>query len=159
MNGTFLVGNNLFSRRTQRVYTQGDGLNLPDFYNMSNAQSVLTKEFTYRYRTASVFADWKIDFKDMLFLNATGRFEKSSTLPKDENVYFYPSASIGFVFTEALGMNNNKVLPFGKLRASIATVGNDASEYSLNNVFNGGFAADGWTNGVTFPSTVLVVSR
>ncbi|MBP7270095.1 MAG: SusC/RagA family TonB-linked outer membrane protein [Bacteroidia bacterium] len=150
-NGNFLVGNNFFSRKTQRVYTQGDGLNLPDFYNMSNAQSVLTKEFTYRYRTASVFADWKIDFKDMLFLNATGRFEKSSTLPKDENVYFYPSASIGFVFTEALGMNNNKVLPFGKLRASIATVGNDASEYSLNNVFNGGFAGDGWTNGVTFP--------
>ncbi len=87
----------------------------------------------------------------MLFLNATGRFEQSSTLPKDDNVFFYPSASIGFVFTEALGMNNNRVLPFGKLRASIATVGNDAAEYSLNNVYNQGFAADGWTNGVSFP--------
>lgn len=149
--GTFALGNNLWSRNTQRLYTQGDGFNLPNFYHLSNAQDILSRETTTKYRTGAVFGDLKLDFKDMLFIGATGRVEKTSTLPEGDNVFLYPSVSMGFVFTEALGMNNNKVLPFGKIRASYGEVGGDAPVYSLGTPFNSAVTADGWTNGISFP--------
>jgi hypothetical protein len=88
----------------------------------------------------------------MLFLDVTGRKEYSSTLPAGKNSFFYPSASLGFVFTEALGMTDkSKVLPFGKLRLSYAQVGQDASVYSLANYYSTSAIGDGWTNGISFP--------
>jgi hypothetical protein len=50
----------------------------------------------------------------MVYLTLTGRNETSSTLPEENNTFFYPSASLGFVFTEALGLSSSKVLPYGK---------------------------------------------
>jgi len=80
----------------------------------------------------------------------TGRIEKSSTLPVKHNTYFYPSASLAFVFTDALHMNSN-FLSFGKLRASYARVGKDLSPYSLQTYYVQPVPADGWTDGIVFP--------
>ncbi|MBI1782340.1 MAG: TonB-dependent receptor [Sphingobacteriales bacterium] len=60
--------------------------------------------------------------------------EKSSTLPKQKNSYFYPSASASFVLTDALKINSN-LLSFAKLRVAYAKVGNDAPVYSLDNTY------------------------
>lgn len=151
IGSNFLLGNNLYSRTFQQVYAQGDGLNFSGFYNMNNTMTVLSRESTTRYRTGAVFGDWKLDFASQIYLELTGRVEKSSTLPTDDNVFFYPSASVGWVFTETFGMSDNKVLPFGKLRANYAKVGHDAPPYSLRDVFVGAIPADGWTNGISFP--------
>ena len=76
------------------------------------------------------------DYGDWAFLTLTGRNDWSSTLPTDANNYFYPSASLGVVFTDALGWNTD-LLPYGKVRLSYAKVGNDAPPYSLSSRYGG----------------------
>ena len=65
-----------------------------------------------------------------MFLNLTGRNDWSSTLPIDNNSYFYPSVSLSFVITDALGIKSD-ILSFLKVRGSYAEVGGSADAYSL----------------------------
>jgi outer membrane receptor protein involved in Fe transport len=69
----------------------------------------------------------------MITLDGTIRRDESSTLPKGNNVYYYPSASLGFVFSKLLP--SATWLSFGKLRANYAEVGNDAPLFSVNDVY------------------------
>jgi len=69
---------------------------------------------------------------DQVYLEATGRLEKISTIPN--RTIFYPSASLGWQFTEALEANNT--LSFGKLRLSYGEVGVAPTPYQTLSVFN-----------------------
>ena len=75
-----------------------------------------------------------VSYKDIVYLTATGRNDWSSTLPVENQSYFYPSVSGSFVFTQLLPANN--ILSFGKLRASWARVGKDANPYATNTYVN-----------------------
>ena len=107
-------------------------------------------------RLVGVYGEIRASWKNMLYLTVTGRNDWTSTLPIDNRSYFYPSVSGSFVFTEVLPKNN--VLTFGKVRASWAEVGKDASPYATNTymwgaeVINGGFVGIGneWSAGHTF---------
>lgn len=150
-SASLTVGNNIYSRYQQQNYVQGDQLVVPDFYNISNAAVVLSRNNIDRYRTYAWYGSLDLSVANMLYLTFTGRNEHSSTLPTDNNSFFYPSASASFVFTEPLGLSNNKIFPYGKLRVSLAQVGNDAPTYTLQNYFAQSVAADGWTTGIAFP--------
>ncbi len=153
--GSLLVGNNVFGSFKSNSYVEGTGLSFPDFQNISVATTIITRQTDTKYRTHAFYSSAKLNYKDYLFLDLTGRLESSSTLPKDNNTFFYPSVSLGWVFTDALKMNN-KTLPYGKLRVSYAIVGKDAPVYALNNYFTQGVFGDGWTNGITFPFNGIV---
>ena len=70
----------------------------------------------------------------MLVLDATGRRDKSSTLPEANNTYYYPSVSGGFIFSKLLP--SAKWLNYGKVRANYAEVGNSAPALSVNDTYN-----------------------
>lgn len=97
-------------------------------------QSFKEKEITedvYRKQINSVFAMANIAYDNYLFLDATIRCDKSSTLPTGSNTYLYPSVSGSFLFSELI-KNKNNIFTFGKLRASFAQVGSDTDPYRLN---------------------------
>jgi hypothetical protein len=81
------------------------------------------------------FAGATLTWRDMITLDATIRRDKSSTLPKDNNVYYYPSASLGFVFSQLLPTTT--WLSYGKLRTNYAQVGNDAPIFSVYDTYVG----------------------
>ena len=85
--------------------------------------------------TQSVFGTANFSWRNALFLDLTARNDWSSTLPSNARSYFYPSASVSAVITELLDIKSN-VLSFGKIRASYAQVGNDATPYQLAQTFN-----------------------
>ncbi|MCY7408877.1 MAG: SusC/RagA family TonB-linked outer membrane protein [Chitinophagales bacterium] len=145
------LGSNLYSRTTEQNYVQGDNLTVPDFYNISNAANVLSRNYVENYRTMAVYGSLDLGIANQLYLTLTGRNEQSSTLPESDNAFFYPSASASWVFTEPLGLSNSKILPYGKIRASWAQVGSDAPTYALQNYYAQTTAADGWTSGISFP--------
>ncbi|MEI7802413.1 MAG: SusC/RagA family TonB-linked outer membrane protein, partial [Bacteroidota bacterium] len=151
LDGGLTIGQNMYSQRSKSIYTQGDDLIFPDFQNMSVASTVLTREGSSRYRTSAMYLAGSLAFKSMLYLNITGRNEMSSTLPKDKNAFFYPSVNLGWVFTESFGMSSNKILPYGKIRASWASVGKDAPPYALETYYDQAAFSDGWTPGIPFP--------
>ncbi len=123
------------SRTFERQRIQGVDLLIPELFSPGNAAQVIA-ERDYSLRTLfGIYGSAEIDYKDWAILTLTARNDYSSTLPEDNNSYFYPSASLAFVFTDAFNMQSN-VLSFGKFRASWAQVGNDTTPYLLNFNFN-----------------------
>jgi len=147
---TATVGQNFFRSYNEQIYVQGDQLTFPNFDNISVASSILTRESINRRWTNAIYGQGRLAWRDQLFLEVTGRSEASSTLPENNNTFFYPSASLGWVFTETLNMPSD-VLSYGKARISYAIVGKDAPVYALQNYFGTGVFGDGWTSGVSFP--------
>ncbi len=151
LNLSLTVGNNYYSTNSKFLFGDATGLEIPDFYQLNNTSNNTTSTGTSRSRTMAVFADLQLAWDDMIFLGLTGRNDWATTMPKKNNSAFYPSASLGFVFTEIDGLKNNPVLSFGKLRASAATTANIAPAYQTTNNFVAAGTADGWTGGVEFP--------
>jgi TonB-linked SusC/RagA family outer membrane protein len=145
------VGHNMFESYYQQLYAQGNGFVVPDFYHMSNTSSQIVRENTTRYRTAALYADLQFSYKSMVYLGFTGRNEWSTTLPANSNSFFFPSASLGFIFTELPGLKGSEILNFGKLRASYAQIANHATPYNTQNTYTLGSVSDGWATGDSFP--------
>lgn len=131
-----LVGNNVNMRTNSRVRVSGSGQNIPDFFHVSNFNNTNTSQNEVRRRLVSVYSQLKFNYADYLYFTLTGRNDWSSTLPEDNRSFFYPSASLGFVFTDLLGLQDNPILNYGKLRASVSQVGSDAPPYSISTSFN-----------------------
>ena len=157
LNATLLLGNNINQRTTQNPTIISQQLTIPGFENVSNGSvfSASTESNTRR-RLMGYYGQLSLGYQNYLFLELTGRVDKSSTLPKANNTYFYPSAAVSFVPTDAFKLNSN-VLSYAKVRASIARVGRDADPYLLNSVFEpasyGNNAAQ-----ITFPISVGTAS-
>ncbi|NLR93877.1 MULTISPECIES: SusC/RagA family TonB-linked outer membrane protein [Flammeovirga] len=105
----------------------------------------------YERAIASVYATASIGYKGFLFLDVSGRNDWSSTLPLNNNSYFYPSVSGSWVFSD-MDWTMPDWLSFGKVRASWAQVGSDTDPYSLHlqymvNGNPGGYPNNGWSMG------------
>ncbi|NTW23055.1 MAG: SusC/RagA family TonB-linked outer membrane protein [Lentimicrobium sp.] len=147
--GSLSLGNNLNERNFQDLYARGTSLSIPNFYNLSNAAVLYASEVTTKERTAALFFDLNLDYKNMIYFSATGRNEWASTFGPNQNNFFYPSTSLSFVFTELIPENN--ILSFGKARLSWAQVGINPSPYSSRTYFASPIFTDGFTNGLSFP--------
>lgn len=118
---------------------------VPEFYSFANAGET-SKKFESKStlkRLVGLYGEFRADWRNTVFLTVTGRNDWSSTLPKENRSYFYPSFSGSVVFTEF--MEPNEILSFGRVRASWARVGKDTSPYQLQTAawpvqqFLGGF--------------------
>ena len=131
--------------------TTNGGLVVPGLFALNNSVNAISypDETERRLGVNGFFANLNFNYDDYLAVNLTGRRDEASSLPDGNNVYYYPSASVGFTFSELM---NTDVLSFGKLRASWAEVGNTAPPYSLQNTYdrNTNFNSSGM---YTLPST------
>ncbi|MEP7376776.1 MAG: SusC/RagA family TonB-linked outer membrane protein [Chitinophagaceae bacterium] len=136
INFKALLGINLRRQHTESIrgVTNG-GLIIPKWYSLSNSLNTPNApiEFDGTREVQGAFAGATLTWKDMLTLDATIRRDKSSTLPKDNNVYYYPSVSAGFTFSKLL--TSLSWLSYGKLRGNYAQVGNDAPLFSVNDTY------------------------
>ena len=147
---TAVFGNNLFQDEYKFLRVWGENAAIPDFNDISNYTSIRTSSYKENSRTSAWFGDIGLSYKSMLFINFTGRYEKSTTLPEDNNAFFYPSVNGGFVFTELPIIPDNKILSFGKIRASYAVNANIPDPYRTNTYFVQQTYDDGFTNGIDF---------
>lgn len=130
-----IVGHNFNQRTTTNETQEGNKFIVKGIHTLKNtAFQQFAADYYERRRILGAFADVTLGFRDYLFLNVTGRNDWSSTLPQDNRSYFYPSVSASFVFSDALGLQN-EVFDFGKIRAGWAKVGRDADPYVLQNIF------------------------
>ncbi|MCC2599612.1 SusC/RagA family TonB-linked outer membrane protein [Sphingobacterium sp. FBM7-1] len=136
LNANLLLGQNINQRNYKESGVVASSLTIPGFDNVSNA-GVFTGSYanTEQRRLIGHYAQLSLGYNDYLFLELTGRADKSSTLPTENNTYFYPSASASFVPTEVWDVLKSDVLSFAKVRVNAARVGRDADPYLLNSVF------------------------
>lgn len=124
-----LLGAQLDDTKIDSNYKMAWNFSVPDFFSYANT-TTNNKQFKHSAllkRLAGVFGEFRASWKNMLFLTVTGRNDWTSTLPKENRSYFYPSVSGSFVFTELLPKNT--ALSYGKLRVSWAKVGKDTNPY------------------------------
>ena len=135
---TAMLGGNLRREYFNTVSTSTTGLSVAGIYNPSNAAIAPTnfQNITRRHMN-SMFGSAAATLNGYWTVEATGRNDISSTLPKGNNSYFYPSVNTSLVLTDAVSALRNDYLSFLKVRASWARVGNDADPYLLNTVFQG----------------------
>ena len=126
-----LTGVNVNERRFERVSNGSEGLSVPGLYNYGNADQNTPGNGSSKQRIYGFFGDVTLGYNNYLFLQLTGRNDNSSTLPVDNRSYFYPSASLSFVLTDALSLDPAG-LSYAKLRASAAQVGSDEAPYQLD---------------------------
>ncbi len=124
-----MLGNTLQNTYMDVINARGEKFALPGFYDLSNTANLYNSRSTTRRKYAGIFGDVKLGYKNALYLQLTGRNDWSSTLPTNNNSFFYPSVSLSYVFTE-LHKLSNSILNYGKLRFSYAQVGKDAPAYS-----------------------------
>lgn len=118
----FLYGNEIIESRESLLDAWGQNYNFVGWNNLNNVSNYNSGISRYHNRTFGNFANLSLDYKNMLFFNATGRYDKVSSMPNGSRGFFYPSVSLGFIFTELDALKND-VLTFGKVRASYAEVG------------------------------------
>ncbi|MGC4035775.1 MAG: SusC/RagA family TonB-linked outer membrane protein [Chitinophagaceae bacterium] len=151
--GELILGNNIVVNYNDNKFDQGVGLSLPGFYNISNATTVTSAYNYYKSRKVGFYAQANVEYRKMLTLGLTGRYDGSSVLSTDKQFYPYGSASAGFIFSELMGLSSNPVFNFGKIRAAYSIVGNDAvPPYSLTNPYLQVTGANGTAiNNINFP--------
>lgn len=138
-----LVGNEIVQKTFKYDYAYGGNFNFPGWNHMDNATVYQGAESFRRTRTFGTFANASLAWKNMLFLNVTGRNDIVSTMPRNNRSFFYPAASLGWVFTELEGLKSD-VLSYGKIRASYAQVGQSAiyyPSYFSKPTYGGGFSS------------------
>jgi len=136
-----LLGGNLFSRENAFVRAQGSSIVIPNYFNVGNfATQTTSANLTTQRRLLGAYSQVSLDYSDWAFLTVTGRNDWSSTLPTNANSYFYPSAQLAVIFTDALKWSP-RWLDYGKIRISKAKVGNDAPQYALTTRYNNASAS------------------
>ena len=121
---------------------------------MNSGSPIQTTETERFSGVNSIFGSASFGFRNMVYVDVTGRNDVSSTFPEGNNSYFYPSVSTSFIFSELPGIKGSKVFSFLKLRLNYAEVGNDAPVYSLNQTYIQG--ANWGTRGVFRNSGTLL---
>lgn len=131
-----ILGSNIRRTRVSSIgASTNGGLVVPGLYSISNSinQIEAPDETESILQVNGLFASLTFGYNDFLFLDLTGRRDVSSSLPEENNVYYYPSASVSYVFSKHL---RNNWLSYGKLRANYAEVGNTAPVHSVKDAFD-----------------------
>ena len=139
LNANLLLGQQVNSRRFQSVTSRADNLLVSGFPNSSigSVFSNGTGEETSLRRLLGYYGSLDLSYNNYLFLTLTGRTDQSSTLPKNNNTFFYPSASASFILTDALKINSD-ILSYVKLKGAAAEVGKDTDPYNLATIYSVG---------------------
>ena len=90
----------------------------------------VTEEYQAQERTVGFFGQLSLSYANQVYLTVTGRNDIVSTMPRNNRSFFYPSVSLGWIFTELPALKDNHILSYGKLRASFAQVGQAGHYYS-----------------------------
>ncbi|WP_336515453.1 SusC/RagA family TonB-linked outer membrane protein [Pollutibacter soli] len=153
-NGSLMIGNSALKSRMydnaawvsgEPGATYGQSSNfpwsVPNKYflgNTTNSAGIQApREFWNNYDLNSLFGVLDLSYDNFLFLQLTGRNDWSSTLPVETSSYFFPSASLSWVFTESLkSLQNSAWLSYGKLKVSYAQSANGTNPYLSTYTYN-----------------------
>ncbi|WP_209401403.1 SusC/RagA family TonB-linked outer membrane protein [Pseudozobellia sp. WGM2] len=128
------VGGNQLRQKQDFKKSVAPQLINPGVYSFNNSrQAVQIGSDNYSKRINSLYGYARLAYDNLLFLDLTGRNDWSSTLPSDNNSYFYPSATLSAVVSEMI--EKPDWLSFLKLRAAYAEVGNDTDPYRLRSFY------------------------
>ncbi len=158
LNGSLSAGGTQWSRGQYGLKAaSGDWVN-PSLFSLNNFGDRNTvpvfdgqTEARFNKKINSLYAFVNLGWKDFAFLELSGRNDWSSSLPIDNNSYFYPAASVSFLPTEAFDLGLNW-LGFWKIRGAFAKTANDTDPFQVDFIYETG--SFGGNQTATLPGTI-----
>ena len=96
-------GGSIINRMFRETTQTAEQLKQPGVYSLANSvERVKPNNYDYERQTNSLYGLIQISWRDAVFLDITGRNDWSSTLPVNNNSYFYPSVSASVLLNELI---------------------------------------------------------
>ena len=151
LQGSF-GGNRMFNQ-FEELYAKNSRLAEAHYYDLEHSElPIEISNQLFEKKLNSLYGTGQIEYKSNLFFDFSLRNDWSSTLPKENNSYLYPSYNLAYVFSEGLDLESN-AFNYGKIRASWAKVGSDGDPYSLQL----GYSSEGTFNGLPLASVAQIM--
>ena len=152
-NVRVMVGTMWQDYETRMFAVSGNQLKSPTSYDTSNTLESTRVRLLRNNRGESnqrilrqfaYFGEFAANWKNMVFMNYTHRFESASTLPKKNRSYNYPGGSLSLIMSDLIpGVKRSDAISYWKLRTSLAGTARLNSPYSTQSVFVDNFASGG----------------
>ncbi len=152
-NFRVMVGTMWQDYETRMFAVSGNQLKSPTSYDTSNTLESTRVRLLRNNRGESnqrilrqfaYFGEFAANWKNMVFMNYTHRFESASTLPKKNRSYNYPGGSLSLIMSDLIpGIKRSDAISYWKLRTSLAGTARLNSPYSTQSVFVDNFASGG----------------
>lgn len=160
-NVEYLAGGTIFYRRDDNTNSQTvGGISVPGFFSLNaSVNPAATSGSTNAQQVNSLFGRLAFSWNDLIYLEATGRNDWSSTLagpgvPTANRSYFYPSFSGSFMVSELLPESTESWLDILKIRNSWTQSKTPAAVYAINSVFSINPGTWNDLNGATAPNSL-----
>lgn len=138
-----MVGHNIQNNKSVTDIILGKDFIIPGFASINNTQVRNPSHIIREISSVSLYNQIVVEYNKLFYYTFTGRNDWTSTLAPENRSFFYPSNSLGFIFSELL---KSKAINFGKLRLSYAQAGIPAGPYLTKTQYD--LASGG---GITFP--------
>lgn len=137
------LGGNLRNNKYRSINSYVEGLVIPGEFKLSNGiNNPVSNSFYSERQVNSLYGLMSMSYLNIIFVDLTGRNDWSSTLPVQNNSFFYPSISSSFILSDIVSLP--KFVSFAKLRLSAAQVGNDTEPYRTRKYYGrSNFAGSG----------------
>lgn len=153
---SLVVGNEILDNRFSGSTITGRDLVVKGFQHMSNTKTIAGTTNDTRTRLVGFFADAVVEYNNWASLNLKVRMDQTSTLPKENNTFYYPAAAVSANLTEAIPSLKSKWISQLKLRANIGLVGRGPGAYNTDTYFNQAAPGDGFGPTINVPYNGLV---
>jgi TonB-linked SusC/RagA family outer membrane protein len=126
-----IAGYNFNQQNQKNVSASITNLVIPGFYNLSNSSVPPTaSDKKALKRLMGAYAQAVVGYKDQLYLTLNARNDWSSTLPIDNNTFFYPGANLSWIASNTFDLDRSGI-SFLKFRAAYGKTGSDAPPYDV----------------------------
>ncbi len=138
--GQLILGNNINQERYNYLANGSTTLlNIGNFYNVNYREGTPSVGQTYlQSRNFGNYADLTLNYKNWIFLHASGRQDQNSVLAESNRTYFYPGVDASIVLSDAIPeLKSSNVISFLKIRGGESKTGNvSAQAYAIENTVN-----------------------
>lgn len=149
------IGNAIKDEKSTTDGSEGTGFLDPNFISINNTSQKSSRTINIQRRVVSGFGQATLNYKDYLYINATGRNDWTSTIPTERNSFFYPSVSASYILTDAFPALQQHMTS-AKLYGGWAEVGRDAQPYSYRTTLESKTTSfGGYGYGFTGPNPLL----
>lgn len=152
------VGYHQLENKVTRLSTSGSKFTVPDFQSINNVEpaTVISSQRNTTRRIQAISGQFEFGYNNIAFITVRGRNDWSSTLPVQNNSYFYPALEGSFILSDLKFMKKVEFVNFFKLRGALAQVGKDAGPLEIDpQLETTGLTGGGFKYGFTGPNRNL----
>ncbi|MGN6247880.1 MAG: SusC/RagA family TonB-linked outer membrane protein [Ginsengibacter sp.] len=152
------VGYHQLENRNSDLTTNGSNFTVADFQSINNVDpaTIVSSQRNTRRRIQAISGQFEFGYKNMAFLTLRGRNDWSSTLPVQNNSYFYPAVEGSFILSDLKPISKSKFIDYLKIRGAVAQVGKDAGPLQIEpQLESTGMTGGGFKYGFTGPNRNL----